>query len=156
MYKMVINMAEARKEYKETSINHEKLNQLQDELRSLIGQAEYIREQIDVITSTIQDLAVVIETLEYLKRHGEGKIVLLPIGAGNYIRARIEKLDTVIMGVGGRLSIEASPDEARKMLEERISILEKLRLDLLRKLEEINRRINEILPQVEKLSKEVK
>jgi len=82
--------------------------------------------------------------------------VLLPIGAGNYIRARIEKMDTVIMGVGGRLSIEASPDEARKMLEERIKILEGLRLDLLKKLEEINRRINEILPQVEKLSKEMK
>ncbi len=149
-------MSETIKQYNSMDKNHEKLEQLQDELRSLIAQAEYIREQIDVISSTIQDLAVVIETLEYLKKHGEGKIVLLPIGAGNYIRARIEKLDTVIMGVGGRLSIEASPDEARKMLEERISILENLRLDLLKKLEEINRRINEILPQVEKLSKEMK
>ncbi len=136
--------------------NHERLAALQDELRSLIGQAEYIREQINVITNTIQDLAVVIETIEYLKKHGEGKVVLLPIGAGNYVRARIEKLDTVIMGVGGRISIEASPDEARSMLEERIRILESVRLDLLKKLEEINRRINEILPQVEKLSREMK
>jgi len=149
---MVTSMSEQKKEF----LNHEKLAKLQDELRSLISQAEYIREQIDVISGTIQDLAIVIETLEYLKKHGEGKIVLLPIGAGNYIRARIEKMDTVIMGVGGRLSIEASPDEARKMLEERIRILEGLRLDLLKKLEEINRRINEILPQVEKLSKEMK
>ena len=149
---MVTSMSEQKKEF----LNHEKLAKLQDELRSLISQAEYIREQIDVISGTIQDLAIVIETLEYLKKHGEGKIVLLPIGAGNYIRARIEKMDTVIMGVGGRLSIEASPDEARKMLEERIKILEGLRLDLLKKLEEINRRINEILPQVEKLSKEMK
>jgi len=149
---MVTIMSEQKKEF----LNHEKLAKLQDELRSLISQAEYIREQIDVISGTIQDLAIVIETLEYLKKHGEGKIVLLPIGAGNYIRARIEKMDTVIMGVGGRLSIEASPDEAKKMLEERIRILEGLRLDLLKKLEEINRRINEILPQVEKLSKEMK
>ncbi len=145
-------MSEQKKEFQ----NHDRLAKLQDELRSLISQAEYIREQIDVISGTIQDLAVVIETLEYLKKHGEGKVVLLPIGAGNYIKARIEKMDTIIMGVGGRLSIEASPDEARKMLEERIRILEGLRLDLLKKLEEINRRINEILPQVEKLSKEMK
>ncbi len=136
-----------------TVLDHKKLVELQDELRSLIGQAEYIRNQIDVITATIQDLATAIETLEYLEKHGEGKTVLVPIGAGNYIRARIEKIENIIMGVGGRISIEASVSEAKQMLEERIKILENIRLDLLRKLEEINRKINEILPQVEKLSR---
>ncbi len=136
-----------------TVLDHKKLVELQDELRSLIGQAEYIRNQIDVITATIQDLATAIETLEYLEKHGEGKTVLVPIGAGNYIRARIEKIENIIMGVGGRISIEASVSEAKQMLEERIKILENIRLDLLKKLEEINRKINEILPQVEKLSR---
>ncbi len=136
-----------------TVLDHKKLVELQDELRSLIGQAEYIRNQIDVITATIQDLATAIETLEYLEKHGEGKTVLVPIGAGNYIRAKIEKIENIIMGVGGRISIEASVNEAKQMLEERIKILENIRLDLLKKLEEINRKINEILPQVEKLSR---
>ncbi len=134
--------------------NHERLQKLQDELRSLISQADYLRSQIDAVNSTIQDLAAVIEVLDYLKKHGEGKTVLVPIGAGNFIRARIEKVETVVMGVGGRLSIEASIEDARKMLDERISILEDLRLDLLRKLEEINRKINEILPQVEALARQ--
>ncbi len=149
---MVIEMSEQA----EKVINHEKLAKLQDELRSLISQSEYIRNQVEVVTATIQDLATVIETLDYLEKHGEGKTVLVPIGAGNYIRARIEKVENIIMGVGGRISIEASPEEAKKMLEERIRTLENVRLDLLRKLEEINRRINEIIPQVEKLSREVK
>lgn len=134
--------------------NHERLQKLQDELRSLISQADYLRSQIDAVNSTIQDLAAVIEVLDYLKKHGEGKTVLVPIGAGNFIRARIEKVETVVMGVGGRLSIEASIEDARKMLDERISVLEDLRLDLLRKLEEINRKINEILPQVEALARQ--
>ncbi len=133
--------------------NHEKLQKLQDELRSLIAQADYLRSQIDAVNSTIQDLAAVIEVLDYLKKHGEGKTVLVPIGAGNFIRAKIEKVETVVMGVGGRLSIEASIEDAKKMLDERIGVLEDLRLDLLRKLEEINRKINEILPQVEALAK---
>ncbi len=133
--------------------NHERLLSLQDELRSLIAQAEYLRDQVDAITATIQELASVIETLTYLEKRGEGKTVLLPLGAGNYIRARIEKVDTVIMGVGGRLSIEASVKEAKDMLSERVKVLEELRLDLLKKLEEVNRRINEILPQVEELAK---
>ncbi len=133
--------------------DHERLKKLQDELRSLIAQADHLRAQVDVINDTIQDLAAVIEVLEYLKKHGEGRTVLVPIGAGNFIRAKIEKVDTVVMGVGGRLSVEASVEDARKMLEERIDALEGLRLDLLRKLEEVNRRINEILPQVEELAK---
>lgn len=136
--------------------NHERLKKLQDELRSLIAQADYLRSQVDVVNDTIQDLVTTIEVLEYLKKSGEGKTVLVPIGAGNFIRAKIEKVDSVIMGVGGRLSVEASVDDARKMLEERIDALEGLRLDLLRKLEEVNRRINEILPQVEALAKEAK
>ncbi len=134
--------------------NHERLQKLQDELRSLISQADYLRSQIDALNNTIWDIATAMEVLEYLKKHGEGKTVLVPIGAGNFIRAKVEKVETVVMGVGGRLSIEASVDDARKMMEERIKALESLRLDLLRKLEEINRKINEILPQVEELARE--
>ena len=134
--------------------NSERLARLQDELRSLIAQADHLRAQIDLVNATIQDLAAGLEVLEYLKKYGEGKTVLVPIGAGNFIKAKVEKVDTVIMGVGGRLSVEASLDDARKMIEDRIALLEKLRLDLLRKLEEVNRRINEILPEVEKLARE--
>ncbi len=134
--------------------NHERLQKLQDELRSLISQADYLRSQIDALNNTIWDIATAMEVLEYLKKHGEGKTVLVPIGAGNFIRAKVEKVETVVMGVGGRLSIEASVDDAKKMMEERIKVLEGLRLDLLRKLEEINRKINEILPQVEELARE--
>ncbi len=134
--------------------NHERLQKLQDELRSLISQADYLRSQIDALNNTIWDIATAMEVLEYLKKHGEGKTVLVPIGAGNFIRAKVEKVETVVMGVGGRLSIEASIDDAKKMMEERIKVLEGLRLDLLRKLEEINRKINEILPQVEELARE--
>ncbi len=135
-------------------VDHKKLEQLQDELRSYIAQVDYLRTQIDAVNGTIQDLATVMETLDYLKKHGSGKTVLVPIGAGNFIRAKVESVDTVIMGVGGRLSIEASVDEARKMIEDRVKALEDLRLELLRRLEEINRKINEILPQVEKLARE--
>ncbi len=128
--------------------------ELQDELRSLIAQSEYLRGQIDAINDTIRDLAEAIEVLDYVKEKGSGKVVLVPIGAGNFIRARIESTDTVIMGVGGRLSIEVSIEEARKSLEDRIKVLEGLRLDLLRKLEEINRRINELIPKIRESPKE--
>ena len=133
--------------------NAEKLQQLQDELRSLIAQADQLRSQIDAINAVIEDLFAASEILDYIAKEGRGKTVLVPIGAGNFIKAKIEDTSSVVMAIGGRLSIETSIEEAKKAIESRISTLERIRLDLLRKLEEVNRRINEILPKVEELAR---
>ncbi len=144
-----MHMTEARVE------NEEKLKALQDELRSLMSQADYLREQVEAINSVIEDLFAAVEVLDYIAREGSGKTVLVPIGAGNFIKARIEDVKTVVMSIGGRLSIETSIEDARKALENRIKVLESVRLDILKKLEEVNRRINEILPKVEELGREL-
>ncbi len=124
-------------------------NRLEEELRTLFGQAESLRQQIATIDATILDLATVLETLDYIKEKGKNKVVLVPIGAGNFIRAKIEDTEHVIMGVGGRMSVEATIDEAKEMINERIRALEQLRLDLRRKLEEINARISEIIVKLQ-------
>ncbi len=131
-------MAEKKPEIKEA-------DHIEEELRTLFGQAESIRRQIATIDDTILDLAAVLETLSYIKEHGKEKVVLVPIGAGNFIRAKIVDTEKVIMGVGGRLSVEADIEEAKKTLNDRIATLETLRLDLRRKLEEINARIRELV-----------
>ena len=145
-------MAEPKQEKKVE--NEEKIKALQDELRSLMSQAEYLRNQVDAINSVIDDLFAALEVLDYISKEGKGKVVLVPIGAGNFIKARVEDVSTVIMSVGGRLSIETSIEDAKKALDNRIRILESVRLDILKKLEEINRKINEILPKVEEALRE--
>ena len=124
-------------------------NRIEEELRTLFGQAESLRQQIATIDATILDLATVLETLDYIKNKGADKVVLVPIGAGNFIRAKITDTEHVIMGVGGRMSVEATIDEAKEMINERIRALEQLRLDLRRKLEEINARISELIVKLQ-------
>ena len=122
---------------------------IEEELRTLFGQAESLRQQIETLDATILDLTTVLETLEYIKTKGKDKTVLVPIGAGNFIRAKIEDTEHVVMGVGGRLSVEASIDEAKELINERIKLLESLRLDLRRKLEEINARITDLISKLQ-------
>ena len=122
---------------------------IEEELRTLFGQAESLRQQIETLDATILDLTTVLETLEYIKTKGKDKTVLVPIGAGNFIRAKIEDTEHVVMGVGGRLSVEASIDEAKELINERIRLLESLRLDLRRKLEEINARITDLISKLQ-------
>jgi prefoldin alpha subunit len=93
-------------------------------------------------------LYAALQVLDYVSKEGKGKVVLVPIGAGNFIKAKIEDTSTVVTSVGGRLNMEVPVDEAKKAIESRIRTLEALRLELLRRLEEINRKINEILPRV--------
>ncbi|HIH90953.1 prefoldin subunit alpha [Ignicoccus hospitalis] len=126
----------------------EKVKLLQDELRSLLAQIEYLRDQIEAVNTVIDDLYASLEVLDYLTKEGKGKVVLVPIGAGNFIKAKIEDTNTVITSVGGRLSLEVPSDEAKKAIESRIAALEQVRLTLLRKLEELNRKVNELLPRV--------
>jgi len=124
-------------------------NKAEEELRTLFGQAESLRQQINTLDTTILDIATVIETLDFIKDNGKDKTVLVPIGAGNFIRARIVDTQNVIMGVGGRLSIEANIEEARKVLTERMKVLEDLRLDLRRRLEEINAKISKLVSEIQ-------
>ncbi|MEB3847209.1 MAG: prefoldin subunit alpha [Desulfurococcales archaeon] len=128
----------------------ETIKQLQDELRGLISQAEQLRAQIATINGVITDLFAALEVLDYLEREGKGKTILVPIGGGNLIiKAKVEDVQSVIMNIGGTLNVETSIEDAKKAVDSRIKLLEQIRLDLLKKLEEVNRRINEILPRLE-------
>ena len=139
-----VKAPEAQKEV----TSEEKVKLLQDELRSLLAQAEYIRDQIDAIDAIIDDLYASLQVLDYIAKEGKGKVVLVPIGAGNFIKAKIEDTSTVVTSVGGRLNLEVPVEDAKKAIESRIKALEALRLELLKRLEALNRKINEILPRV--------
>ena len=76
------------------------MNKVEEELRTLFGQQESLRQQISVIDNTILDLSSVLETLDFIKSEGKDKVVLVPIGAGNFIRAKVVDTERVIMGVG--------------------------------------------------------
>ncbi len=143
---MVRGMAEEKTQVKV----EETIKQLQDELRGLISQAEQLRAQIATINGVITDLFAALEVLDYLEREGKGKTILVPIGGGNLIiKAKVEDVQSVIMNIGGTLNVETSIEDAKKAVDSRIKLLEQIRLDLLKKLEEVNRRINEILPRLE-------
>lgn len=59
-------------------------------------------------------------------REGAGKTVLVPIGAGNLIKAKIEDMKTVITSVRRRLSLEVPTEGAKKAIESRINALEQV------------------------------
>jgi prefoldin alpha subunit len=127
------------------------LEEVQDEIRSYLGEIEYLREQIGAIDTTIADLRIVDATLAYVKEKGEGKSIYIPLGGGVAIRGKIEKPDDVVMDVGAGILINTTVEEARENIEKRIKALMDLRLALLRKIEEDTRKVNELLKELQEM-----
>ena len=124
---------------------------IQDEIRSYLGEIEYLRSQVGAIDATITNLRTVDATLAYIKEKGEGKEIYIPLGSGIAIKGKIEKPDDVIMDVGAGILVGATIDEARESIEKRINALMELRLALLRKIEEDSRKVTELLKELEAL-----
>ena len=146
--KGVVGMAEEKKV--------RTLEQIQDEIRSYLGEIEYLRSQVGAIDATIADLRTVDATLAYIKDKGEGKAIYIPLGSGIAIKGKIENPDDVIMDVGAGILVGATIDEARENIEKRINALMNLRLALLRKIEEDTRKVNELLKELQEMQPEKK
>ncbi len=134
--------------------NEEKLRKMQDEIRSVLGEIEYLRQQIDVIDTSITELRTVSETLSYIKEKGEGRSIYIPLGAGVAIKGKIEDVNDLIMDVGAGIMVGATADEVRSDLDRRINALLELRRTLLKRIEEDSRKVNELLEEVRKLGGE--
>ncbi|WP_297495953.1 prefoldin subunit alpha [Thermococcus sp.] len=132
------------------------LEQIQDEIRSYLGEIEYLRSQVGAIDATITDLRTVDATLAYIKDKGKGKAIYIPLGGGIAIRGKIEDPEDVIMDVGAGILVGATIDEARENIEKRINALMNLRLALLRKIEEDTRKVNELLKELQEMNPEEK
>ncbi|WP_297514753.1 prefoldin subunit alpha [Thermococcus sp.] len=132
------------------------LEQVQDEIRSYLGEIEYLRSQVGAIDATIADLRTVDATLAYIKDKGKGKAIYIPLGSGIAIKGKIEDPNDVIMDVGAGILVGATVDEARENIEKRINALMNLRLALLRKIEEDTRKVNELLKELQEMQPEKK
>ncbi len=136
--------------------NVKTLEQIQDEIRSYLGEIEYLRSQVGAIDATITDLRTVDATLAYIKDKGKGKAIYIPLGGGIAIKGKIEDPEDVIMDVGAGILVGATIDEARENIEKRINALMNLRLALLRKIEEDTRKVNELLKELQEMNPEEK
>ncbi len=136
--------------------NGKRMEELQDEIRSILGEIEYLREQVSTIDVMISELRSVDATLTYIKEKGEGRSVYIPLGAGISIRGKIENVNDLIMDVGAGVIIGANIDEVKEEIERKIEKLMNLRLTLLRNIEEDSRKVNKLLEEIKKVGGQVK
>ena len=125
------------------------LSQLQERIKAL-------KENLDMLDTTIRERLITAETLTNLGSVDADQEILIPIGSGSFVTAATEKLENVLVGIGAGISIEKKREDAIKSVNTQVNEFEQLRLKLGQNLEEVTKRYQELQAQLSQLSQGAK
>ena len=93
--------------------------QLAAEYTAISQLIDEVKQRIDLLNASLNDIASAKGALEELEAVKEGEELLVPIGAGVYVRVRVVDKSSVLVTVGASILVEKGLEEARKYLDER-------------------------------------
>ena len=141
---MAEKRAEGRGEERERPARPEEvraeIERLLAEIRALENLASAVQELALRTQAYMAELRAAGRTLEALAGR-EGAEVLVPIGAGSFIWARVERVDKAIVSLGADVSVEVDVERAKEMIGERLGEADKALSDYLTRLREIQQAI---------------
>jgi len=111
------------------------------ELRILENTAETLQSRINFVNAAITELTYSHMTLEGLEKEKPDAPLLVPIGGGSYIKAKLESPDRIVFGVGAGVALEKTFAEAKEKIKGRIEEMEKSRISMEQQLEQVFERI---------------
>jgi len=115
-----------------------------DPLRSLVIELQYLestaqtlQQRISLIDAAVMEMQLAQSTIEGLKNESPGSDILVPVGGGSYVRAKVGDNERLIVGIGADVAIEKTPTEAFESFSARIADLQKARSSLEQDLERV-------------------
>lgn len=110
-----------------------------DELRQAIAALDAYKNQLNALTQQSQLLQMSYEetlgatqTLKAMVNAKEGDEIMVPVGASSFVTARVTSTPKAVVGVGNKISVEKSLDEAVEYMTSNLSEIS----DALKKLTE--------------------
>lgn len=134
---------------------------MQRELEQAVTILEYLQLQIELLQKQLESIQVSItehliakKTLEeYSKLSDED--ILIPIGSGILIYARVSPQKRVFMSVGAGVSLELEWSEAMNKIDERVKELEKMQKETLEALEIARNKYSQYFSYAEELQRRI-
>ena len=119
------------------SNKEDQLRKLVVELRLMQGSAEVLQQRLDLLSTAQTDLRVADSSLKALKDIEDGTNILVPMGGGAFIDAKLGDLSKVIVGIGAGASLEMDQEAALEDVSNRLSEVEKAAQSVQQQLEQI-------------------
>ncbi|WP_456368000.1 prefoldin subunit alpha [Thermococcus sp.] len=97
-----------------------KLEELAYQYQLLQAQAQLLAQNLELLTLGRNEFQAVKESLEGLKKEGKDVEILVPIGAGSFLKGKVTETDKAILSVGAGYAVEKELDDAIEYIERRI------------------------------------
>ena len=121
----------------------EQIRRLSVELQLLEQTAENMQSRLNLLNAAIADLTYAGATMDGLEKEKENVELLVPIGGSSYIKAKLEKIDKLVVGIGAGVSVEKTLPETKEVIKNRREELEKTRLSLQTQFAQVIDKIND-------------
>ena len=115
----------------------ELVSQLATEIRILEGSVATLQSRLDIVRSAISEVTMAHATLEGLTKLQEGDDVLVPVGAGSYVRMKLSDSKKLVMGIGAGTAMEKDIAGSVDELKSRILELDKAGSSIQQQLDQI-------------------
>ncbi len=122
---------------KNLATNDEELRKLLVEIRLMEGSANILQSRLNIISAALGETIIATNALEGVKVRSKGTEMLVPVGAGSFLRAELSDVERVITGVGAGVCIEKNVESSIADLKERRAELEKSSESLQRQLSQL-------------------
>ncbi len=130
-------MASSRRQRAVSPSVDDEMRQLLVEIRMLEGSARILQSRLDIVSAALSETLTAISTLEGTRGNADGSEVLIPIGSGSFVKARVTDPSKIIIGVGAGVCVEKPTEDSIKDLRLRSSELEKARTSVTQQLGQI-------------------
>jgi len=133
---------------KNIPMDQRELMTLQNYLQEYGQQAEIFVQQMQMLESGRLEAHAAIESLEDMLTAGDGT-VLLQIGGGASVRAKVVEPEKVLLAIGAEVIVERSNKDAVEFLKERILEMEASQKKVAETLDRLRAQMNEINKRIE-------
>ncbi|MFQ6052357.1 MAG: prefoldin subunit alpha [Candidatus Hydrothermarchaeota archaeon] len=138
-----------------TEEEKKELQQLLMELEIYSARIESLKQQNELINTSIAELLTTVQTLDEISELEKDSEILTPIGSGSYIHAKIADTKNVVLGLGADVAMEKSIPDAKESIESRIGELQAVQEEIQKTMADLVEKIEKIRPRATSLAQKL-
>ena len=115
--------------------------------------AQSLQQRFNYVEAAIAELQVALNTISEISKESGGADILVPVGAGSYLRAKTADVEKLIVGIGADVAVEKTVKEATGAYQIRMDEFRKVRESLGQDIDKVAASLSKARQELETLTR---